>query len=121
MMITALVSPELWRKQRFALSPKFKGAVFVVLTKRRSEAISPLEFLRLPFSLRGDAGDVIARLALSERKNRKSVDVARQLRLQGAASLAALQGLAGKLRRAQTAVMGRFGRASLRPIHGMLS
>ena len=64
-------------------------------------------------SFRDDGEDVIASSTLSEEKIAKLVEPARQLGVQGTASLVVSRKLAGKLRFADTAVMGRFGRAAL--------
>ena len=91
-------------------------ALFEALKHHKSEASSFLEFLGLAASLRDDGGDVIANLALSVGKTAKRVELAEEMSRQGFVSVAAPQTIAGGLRVPQTAIMGRFGRAALKPI-----
>ena len=106
-----IVFPRDLERAAFRAFAKFNDAPFADPKKRKSEAISLLEFLGPTFSFRDDGGDVIATLALSKEEIRKLADLARQLCF----ARTELRKLAGKLRFAQTAVMGRLGRAAWRP------
>ena len=55
-------------------------------------------------------------MSLAPEKIQKLVELVIELADREAASLGTSEKLAGKLRFTQTAVMGRFGRAALRPI-----
>ena len=59
---------------------------------------------------------MIASLAFSEAEIKKLVEFAEDLAQQDAAALATPQKLAGELPFTQTAIVGRFGRAALKPI-----
>ena len=63
----------------------------------------------------------MASLSLSQEKILKLVKMIEELSCQHSAALAHLQKLAGKLRFTQTAIMGRFGRAALRPVYELIS
>ena len=65
-------------------------------------------------------GPVLASVSLAEAKVQKLVGMIKELADQHAASLARSQKLAGRLRSAQTAIMGRFGRADLRPLSDLI-
>ena len=100
-------SPHLHGTQRRAISRSVE--------LREDAAGSQLEFLGFTVSFRDDGGDVIAGSALSKGRAQKLVEFAKKLNLGGAASIATLQKFSGKLRLAQTATMGRFGRADVKP------
>ena len=74
----------------------------------------------LAASFREDGGDIVASLALSKAKIKKLVELAKEMASQDFASVAAPLKLAGKLRFAQTAILGMFGRAALEPIYELI-
>ena len=96
-------------------------ASFGVLKRRKSEASCFLEYLGLSASPSDDGGDAVASLALSETEIRKIVEFANEMSRQDSASAAALRKLAGKLRSAPTAIMGRFGRAATKPVYELIA
>ena len=64
---------------------------------------------------------MIDSLALSEAESKKLVEFAGDLARQDIAVLATLQELAGKPPCLQTGIMGRFGRAALKPIYELFA
>ena len=80
-----------------------------------------LDFLGLANSSRYDGGDVVASLVVSAETIGRLVELAERLSVQGTASLVAFLKLAYKVCLAHTAVMGRFGRAAVRPIYELIA
>ena len=88
-----------------------------MLKKFRSQAGSSFKSLGLATSCQGGCDGVVAILSLSEGRIRKAVARAREVRGGEEAPFLGLQKLAGRPSCAQTAVVGRLGRAALEPIY----
>ena len=100
---------------------RFNDELPFVLKENKSQADSTLEFSGLAISFRDDCEEVIARWSLSEDGAEKLVAFARVLWEAGASLSASSQKLAGRLRFAQNAVMGGFGRAALELIYELIA
>ena len=116
-----IVLPECLIKTVLNIFTSFNTALFAILEEGKSEFGALLERLGLAGSFRDDGGHVIASLSLAKEKAQELVGLIREPANQQAASLARLQKLAGRLRLAQAAAMGRFGRAALRPIYELIA
>ena len=64
---------------------------------------------------------MIASLSFPEAKIKKLVEFASDLAEQDSVVLATLQKIAGKLSYRQAAIMGRFGRAALKPAYELIA
>ena len=116
-----LISPECLIKDALGIFTSFNKALLIILKDSKSEFGTLLEFLGLTISFRNDGSPVLASLSLSPEKNSKLVEMIEALSRQKSAALAHVQKLAGRLCFTQTAIMGRFGRAALRPIYELIS
>ena len=104
-----------------ALAPrscaKFNDEISILLKKDKSEVDAVLEFLGHALGFRGECGEVIASVSLPKDRIEKLVAFGGEIRGAFAASVATLRKLARKLRFAQAAAMGRFGRAAAKHIY----
>ena len=80
-----------------------------------------MEFPGLSAGFRGDSGDMIGSLALSENEIAKIVELVEEMAIKEPVAAAAFQKLAGELCFTQTAILGTFGRAALKPIYKLIA
>ena len=116
-----IILPECLVKDGLSVFTSFNKALRIILKDSKSEFGTLLEFLGLTISFWNDGSPTLASLSLSQEKIRKLVQMIEALSTQHSVALAHLQKLAGKLCFTQTAIMGRFGRAALRPIYELIS
>ena len=116
-----LILPECLVKDGLGIFTSFNRALLIILKDSKSEFGTLLEFLGLTISFRNDGSPTLASLSLSHEKIQKLVEMIEALSSQHSAALAHVQKLAGRLCFTQTAIMGRFGRAALRPIYELIS
>ena len=67
-MISGLLPPELYWKKALRAIAEINDALFADLAKRKSDAMSFLEFMGLAVSFRDDGGDVTASFPLPREK-----------------------------------------------------
>ena len=116
-----IILPVCLVKDGLDIFTSFNKALFIILKDKKSEFGTFLEFLGLIISFRNDGSPILASLSLSPEKIRKLVEMIEALSSQNSVALAHLQKLAGRLCFTQTSIMGRFGRAALRPIYELIS
>ena len=110
--VFGIVAPEAFVKLHLRASANLPIHLFTTPKLDESEADSDLEVSGLALSFCDECEGVTARFSLPKERIDELVTFALELRVAGRASLATLRKLAGKLRFAQTAVVGRFGRAA---------
>ena len=94
----------------------FNGLFNILLKEKQSESGYRLQSLWLTLSCRDDDPEIIASLSLFPERIGKLMEMAKDMRRPGAASVASLRKLASKLCFAKTTATGRFGGAALKPI-----
>ena len=93
----------------------------VSLIKGKSDAGDIIDSLRLRAQYPGDGGPTIAELSLAPGYAQKLVNFFHQTGAAGTASAAQMLKLAGKLRFAQSGIMGRFGRSAREIVYDFAS
>ena len=102
-------------------SANLPGDLFTTPKVDKSEADSDLEVLGLALSFCDECEGGTARLSLPMERIDELVTFALVFRVAGRASLATLRKLGRKLRFAQTALVGRFGRAAPKLLYDLIA
>ena len=117
----ATVKPEALVNEALQSFAEFNDVPFTTLKRLKSQNGPAIGYLELTAGFRDKYGETIASLSLSYKRIRKSVSLVNEIPESRKASLAELRKLAGKWRFAQEMVMGRFGKAALKPVYGLIA
>ena len=100
--IFGLVVPNSLARSVLKISAGLNECFEIAFKGKTSEAGSRPESLALTFSLKGDRPDIIASLSLSPERVRELLEPGRDVKVEGAASVASVRKLSGKLHFAQS-------------------
>ena len=117
----AIVAPWILIAKALEAFTKLNDLLLIILKKKKSEAGRALEFLGIAIHFAISYGETIASLQLSESRIQKLVELTEHLAAKTYITLAELQKAAGKLCFDQTMILGRFGRAAIRPLHELIA
>ena len=117
----AIIAPRLIINKALEAFTMLDDLLLILLKKNKSESGRILEFLGITIHFAVGFGETIATLQFPEERIRKQVELVGQLANKTYISLAELQKAAGKLCFAQTMIMGRFGKAAMRPLYEMIA
>ena len=111
----AIVTPRILIDKALEAPAKLNDFLLIILEKKKSEAGRVLEFLGITIYFSISYEEAITSLQPSKSRIQKLVELTEHLATKTYITLAELQLAAGKLCFAQTMIMGRFGRAAMRP------